>query len=83
MKKLKDKAQRVQIVLSEPQKEFLDATARAEGLSLSALVRQIVDEYKARQLDVELRNAANSLYAEYESDEELTTFNALDSEDFA
>ncbi len=73
---------RVQIMLEKPQKEFLNSEAETKGLSISALVRQIVEEYKANKFERKLEEAAKALSSEYESNEDLTAFTALDSEDF-
>lgn len=78
-----EKSKRVQIILSEPQKRFLDEAAANEGVSVSALIRKIVDTYKRDMVERQLESAAKSLYKDYEIDEELTVFTALDEEDFA
>lgn len=78
-----NKLKRIQFLIPESQKEFLDAVAESEGLSFSALVREIFDEYQQRMAEKELEEAARSLYSEYETNEELTAFTAIDGDDFA
>lgn len=82
MDKVKGKSKRVQIILSEPQKKFLDQAAASEGVSISALVRRIVTVYQHDLQERQLAQAARTLTAAYAGDEELTAFNALDGEDF-
>lgn len=79
----KVKSKRVQIILTEPQKQFLDEAAASEGVSVSALIRRIVDGYKNGMVEQKLVESARALYTAYENDEELTAFSALDGEDFA
>lgn len=78
----KPKHTRVQVLISEPQKKFLNQTAAKQGLSLSALVRNMVESYRRQLLERELQEAAKSLYSEYQANEELTAFSSLDGEDF-
>ena len=82
MHRTEEKRKRVQIILNNPQKEFLEKTAKEEGVSLSALIRKIVEQYRKAQMEDRLREAARALYSEYESNKELTTFTALDGEEF-
>ena len=79
---VKDKSKRVQIILTQPQKQFLDETAAAEGVSISALVRRIVTAYQHDLQERQLAQAARTLTAAYTGDEDLTAFSALDGEDF-
>jgi hypothetical protein len=73
---------RVQIMLNESQKDFLDKTASKEGISVSALIRKLIDQYRQKQRDIQLNAAVDDLYAEYKSDQELTALRSLDGEDF-
>jgi len=75
--------QRVQIMLEKPQRDFLSSEAESTGLSMSALVRQIIEDYKVNKFNRSLEEAAIALSSEYETSEELTNFTDLDSEDFA
>lgn len=77
------KLKRIQFLIPESQKEFLDTVAESEGLSFSALVREIFAEYQQSLAEQELEEAARSLYGEYETNEELVAFTALDGDDFA
>jgi hypothetical protein len=73
---------RVQVMLNESQKVFLDSSASLEGMSVSALLRELVDQYRLEQRDLRLKEAANELYSEYKTNNELTAFTSLDGEDF-
>lgn len=72
---------RIQLLLDESQKDFLEWTANNEGISLSALIRRIVDQYQREVTNAQLARAAEDLYPEYLSDDELTAIRALDQED--
>lgn len=80
---LDDKSTRMQILIGEEQKKFLDQVANEEGKSVSALIREIVDQYRRELEEARLAEAARSLYALYQQDEELTAFTSLDAEEFA
>ena len=82
LENIKDKRKRVQIISTEPQKQFLDEAAAQQGVSVSALIRGIVDTYKNGLLEQALAESARSLYVSYENDKELTAFTSLDGEDF-
>ena len=73
---------RIQLLLDDSQKEFLDWAANNEGISVSALMRTIVDQYRRTVINSQLAKAAEDLYPEYLSDDELTVFTSLDGEDF-
>ena len=77
------KLKRIQFLIPENQKEFLDAIAQSEGVSFSALVRDIFAEYQRKRLEQELAEAAHSLYDEYKTNEELVAFTSIDGDDFA
>ena len=76
-----EKTKRVQILIGEYQKQFLDNIAARDGISFSALIRKIVEQYRAGLKEQQLFEAARSLYSEYESNAEMTDFSALDAED--
>ncbi|MBT3190626.1 MAG: hypothetical protein HN736_01340 [Anaerolineae bacterium] len=76
------KLKRIQFLIPENQKFFLDSVAQRENLSFSALVREIFAEYQKTIIEKELEEAALALYNEYETNDELTAFTALDGEDF-
>jgi AmiR/NasT family two-component response regulator len=82
MVEVKEKTKRIQILITEGQKKFLDNLANSEGISLSALIREIVHQYQKDLEEQQLLNAAKSLLSEYKDDEELRAFTALDGEDF-
>lgn len=77
-----NKLKRVQFLISETQKEFLDSVAKSEGLSFSALVREIFAEYQQQLAERKLAEAALALYDEYETNQELVAFTAIDGDDF-
>ncbi len=78
-----NKLKRIQFLISENQKKFLDEIAQSEGVSFSALVRDIFAEYQREKEEQELADAAQALYDEYNTNEELIAFTALDGDDFA
>ena len=82
MDNVKRKSKRVQIILTQPQKQFLDEAAAAEGVSISALVRRIVTAYQHKLQERQPAQAARTLTATYTGDEDLTAFSALDGKDF-
>lgn len=73
---------RTQILLEPEQHKALVEIANAEGHSLSALIRQMLDEQLAERKRLELEAAARALLVDYQEDTELTAFTALDAEDF-
>lgn len=77
------KQRRLNVVVSETLNVRLVETAQARGMSKSAFVRQAIEREFERSQDEALEAAAEALAPIYESDEELTAFTALDSEDFA
>ncbi len=79
----KNKLKRVQILIPENQKEFLDSVAQSEDLSFSALVRIIFAQYQQNVLEQELAKTARSLYDEYETNQKLLAFTAIAGDDFA
>ena len=79
---VENKLKRIQFLIPENQKTFLDSVAQQENLSFSALVREIFAEYQQKMIEKELEEAARSLYDEYETNEELLAFTTLDGDDF-
>ena len=78
----KNKFKRIQFLIPENQKKFLDTVAQQENKTFSALVREIFSEYQEKMIEEELMAAAQSLYDEYENNDELIAFTALDGVDF-
>lgn len=76
-----NRTKRVQILIGEKQKQFLDSVAAGDGISFSALIRKIIEQYRTGLREQQLSDVARSLYSEYESKPELTAFSALDAED--
>jgi len=79
----KNNLKRIQFLIPKNQKEFLDSVAQKEGISFSALVRTIFAQYQQNMLEQELTKTACSLYDEYETNQELVAFTAIDGDDFA
>ncbi|MBT3240328.1 MAG: hypothetical protein HON98_10060 [Chloroflexi bacterium] len=73
---------RIQLLITTQQKEYLDQQADLENTSVSAIIREIIDQYAKEIQEKRLEKAVELLYSEYESNEELTAFSALDGEDF-
>lgn len=74
--------ERVQILLDTEQKRMLNQIAKQEKQNFSELVRNMLDKQIEQHQKAQLANAARALLADYERDEELTAFSALDGEDF-
>lgn len=73
---------RTQILLEPEQHKILTEIARQEKRSLSDLLREMVDEQIASRKQMALTAAAQALLADYQTDPELTAFQALDGDDF-
>jgi hypothetical protein len=56
--------------------------SKKSGKSVSALIRELVREKMRAAKDARLHQAARELRAIYTTDEDLTAFTALDSEDW-
>jgi oxalate decarboxylase/phosphoglucose isomerase-like protein (cupin superfamily) len=78
---LKDQKQRVNIVLNESQRKYLQQISTERGLSASEIIREMIEEKKKEDQRRRLIEAANSLADEYRRNDELTVFTALDGED--
>ena len=74
--------ERVQILLDSEQKRTLTKIAKREQQSFSELVRKMLDAQIEQHRKAQLASAARALLADYETDEELTAFTAIDGEDF-
>ena len=73
---------RTQILLEPEQHKILTEIARQEKRSVSDVVREMVDRQIARRKQMTLAAAAQALLADYQTDPELTAFQALDGDDF-
>ena len=73
---------RTQILLEPEQHETLTEIAHQEKRSLSDVVREMVDKQIAERKRMALTAAAQALLADYQTDPELTAFQALDGDDF-
>jgi predicted CopG family antitoxin len=78
---VKDKKQRINIMLDDTQRVFLDKVAKERKVSVSVIIREL-DEKKKKQA-LKLMKAAQTLEKEYRENEELTAFTALDGEEIA
>lgn len=73
---------RTQIMLEPEQHKILTEIARQEKRSLSDVIREMVDKQVAERKQQALAAAAKALLADYQTDPELTAFQALNSDDF-
>ncbi|HNT55119.1 MAG TPA: ribbon-helix-helix domain-containing protein [Anaerolineaceae bacterium] len=73
---------RTQILLEPEQHQILTEIARQEKRSLSDLLREMVDKQIAERKRMALAAAAQTLLVDYQTDQELTAFRALDGDDF-
>jgi len=73
---------RTQILLEPEQHKALAEIARQEKRSLSDVIREMVDKQIAERKRMALAAAAQALLADYQTDKELTAFQALAGEDF-
>ncbi|MBN2548347.1 MAG: ribbon-helix-helix protein, CopG family [Anaerolineales bacterium] len=73
---------RTQILLEPEQHKILTEIARQEKRSLSDVIREMVDKQVAERQRMRLAAAAQALLADYQTDPELTVFQALDGDDF-
>ena len=72
---------RTQILLEPEQHKLLTEIARQEKRSLSDILRETVDKLIAEHQQIALATAARELLADYQTDPELTAFQALDGDD--
>ena len=72
---------RTQILLDSETRTQLDRIAQREERSLSEVVREMVREQLRLQRQKRMAAAAQALLGDYQTDEELTAFQALDGED--
>jgi predicted CopG family antitoxin len=80
---VKDPKQRVNIILNESQRTFLQRISEERGASVSEIIRELIEEKKKEEQVARLAKAADLLADEYRQNEELTVFTTLDSEDMA
>ena len=74
--------ERTQIMLEDEQKRILNRIAKQDNKSLSALVREMLDEQIKEHQNSQLKYAAQALLMDYKTDEDLLAFVSLDGEDF-
>ena len=72
---------RTQILLEPEQHKILTEIARQEKRSLSDVLREMVDKQISERKQMALAAAARALLADYQTDPELTAFQALDGDD--
>ena len=73
---------RTQIMLEDDKKQILKRIAKQDNKSLSALVREMLDEQIKEHQNSQLKYAAQALLMDYKTDEDLLSFASLDGEDF-
>lgn len=78
-----EKTHRLNILVSESFDRCLAEAAEKYDTNKSTFVRQAVEREFKRREEEELAQAAGELASLYASDEELTAFTSLDSEDFS
>ncbi|QYK51024.1 MAG: hypothetical protein KF701_00690 [Anaerolineales bacterium] len=78
----KPKIQRVQILLEARQQAYLARVSKKSGRSISALLRELVDEKMNASAEAGLARAARELRAAYQTDHELNAFSSLDAVDW-
>jgi hypothetical protein len=72
---------RTQVLLDPETRIRLDEMARQQERSLSDLVRELLKEQLRLHTRCQMMEAARLLREDYETDEELTAFVALDGDD--
>ena len=73
---------RTQILLEPEQHEILKEMAQNEKRSVSEIVREMLSHQIKEHHRQRLSLAARELLADYQVDQDLTAFTALDGEDF-
>lgn len=73
---------RAQILLEKSQHETLAQIAEEESRSLSEIVREMIDRELRYRQRRQMLLAARELHADYNTDPELSDFNALDGDEF-
>jgi len=73
---------RTQILLEPEQHALLAEIARQEKRSLSDVVREMLARQIAERKRLALQAAAQALLSDYQNDDELTAFQAIDGDDF-
>jgi predicted CopG family antitoxin len=73
---------RTQILLDPEQHRLLSEIAKKEKRSFSDIMRELIDQHLKEHRQQILQAAAQLLQADYQQDDELTVFTALDGEDF-
>ena len=73
---------RTQVLLDPETRTRLDEIAQHEERSLSEVVREMLREQLRLRRQLQMAAAAQALLHDYQTDEELTAFRALDGEDF-
>jgi hypothetical protein len=76
-----DIMQRSQIYLTESHLEILAAYARSRGTTHSALIRQALDEYLARQAPLDMRALRRQAFGAWAPDAEAPSLRKLRSEE--
>jgi macrodomain Ter protein organizer (MatP/YcbG family) len=72
---------RTQILLEPAQRRKLARIATREKRSLSDVVREMIDLQLSARKRQEMADGAKALLSDYQTDQELTAFIALDGED--
>jgi len=78
---LKDQKQRVNIVLNESQRKYLQRVNAERGLSASEFIRELIDDKKRAEQEDRIARAVDALAEEYRRNDDLIAFTSIDSED--
>ncbi len=74
--------ERIQIFLSQADRQALEKLARDSRISMSAVVRELIREHVKLERRAALRAAAGKMADAYRHDRSLTGLGALDGDDF-
>ena len=73
--------QRIQILLDPCDRQELEKLAKEANMSMSGIIRDLIRDHVSRQKRLKLRRAAELMENEYQVNDDLTAFSALDNED--
>lgn len=77
----KENKKRVNILLEDSQRKYLQQITKKRDISASEFIRELIEEKRSAEQEDQLKKAVNDLAELYTTDQELTAFTALDSED--
>ena len=74
----KHKEIRVNLTLEEEAAEYLAETAKAQGISRSKFINNLLNEFRENEFTHKLNQAAETLYDDYKNNTRLTEFSSED-----